>query len=848
MLRLTAKAIWAHKRRLVGTVLAVVLGVAFLAGTLVLGDTMRAGFGAAFEQANAGTDAVVRSSTTVGGGEDEVRAGIDASLLEQVRAVPGVAAAEPVVAGPAQIVSADGDPIGGNGPPTVGSSWIEDEALNSYDVAEGRAPEAPGEVVIDRASAETAELAVGDETTLVTPAPVPVEVVGIASFGSSDSLGATTYAGLVFDQAAELFAPARGQVSQVRVAAEDGTSQEALAASIAEALPGDADAEVLTGAELTAEQREAIESDFLGFFETLLLVFAGVALLVAAFSIANTFAIVAAQRTRESALLRALGASRRQVLASTLAEAALLAAVASGLGLLAGVGLAAGLSSLMASFTDLELGGLVLDGATVATGIAVGFGVTLLASLVPAVRASRVAPLAALRDAAVERTDLPRVRTVVGALLALAGVSAVVWGVTGTGDSATSVVGLGAVAALVGVVAVAPALARPTSRVFGAPVVALRGTTGRLARENAGRNPRRTAATASALLVGVSVVTLFTVFASSVKASIDESVSRSFEGDLVVATDELSGAGLDPAMAGEIDALDEVDATGVGDGSLDLTGEAAFPAVVDPAEVQRFMDLDVAEGSVEDLAPEGIAVAVDTAADEGWELGTELPVTYPDGTDGTVEVQALYEETDLMGDLLLPVDGWTPHAGTPTDVVVMVSLADGVSLEEGRAAVAEVTDRFLAPDPLDSEEYLGEVAAEIDQALVIVYALLVLAILIALMGIANTLSLSIHERTRELGLLRAVGQSRRQLRSMVRWEAVFTSLLGTTCGVGLGLVLGWAFFRTVAESEGVEAVFTVPTGSLLVILGLGALVGVVAAARPARRAARMDVLAAIAQA
>ena len=345
MWRTTLKSLGAHKRRLLGTCTAVLLGVAFLSGTLVLGDTMTEGFGDMFTEANAGTDAVVRSATEVGEADFSERGLVDRSLVDEVAAVDGVAAAEPRIEGSARIVGADGDPLGGNGPPTLAGNWIADDALNPYDLSEGRAPEAPGEVVIDKAAAEAGDLAVGDTTTVRTPEPIPVTIVGIATFGDADSQGPSPTPRFTTDQAAELFMPDPDRVSSIAVSAAGGVSQDELVQRIDAVLPDGVEAS--PGAELTAEMEDDIKDDFLGFFETFLLVFAGIALVVATFSIYNTFSILVAQRTRESALLRALGASRGQVLRSIAVEALVVGLVASVVGIVVGLGLASGLLALM---------------------------------------------------------------------------------------------------------------------------------------------------------------------------------------------------------------------------------------------------------------------------------------------------------------------------------------------------------------------------------------------------------------------------------------------------------------------------------------------------------------------
>ena len=846
MWRTTIKSIGAHKRRLLATSSAVVLGVAFLSGTLVLGDTMETGFGDMFGEANAGTDAIVRSSTEVGDDDISERGLLDASVVEDVAAVDGVATAVPEVSGIGQIVGSDGDPLGGNGPPTQAGNWIADPEINPWRIADGRAPEGPGEVVIDKASADGGDLGVGDATTIRTPEPVDVTVVGIATFGDAgaDSAGPQTYAAFTTEFAQQVLLPEPGRISDVLVVADDGVTQQGLVDRLEPALPDGSEA--LTGAALTDEQRSELEGDFLGFFKAFLLVFAGIALVVATFSIYNTFSILVAQRTRESALLRALGASRRQVLGSTAAEALVVGVLASAIGVAAGVGLAAGLSALTesAGFAVADTA-LVVETSALALAAAVGVVVTLVASAAPAVRASRVAPLAALRDVAVDRSGASWVRGLLGVVVAGTGIVATVGGTAGAGS--LPMTGLGALLVVVGFVLLGPVVARPVAGAVGGPLALRRGMSGTLARRNAMRNPRRTAGTASALMVGVAVVTLFTVVAASVKQSIDDRVSEQFAGDLVIAQTDFSGAGLSPELEPAVAELPEVDlATGLANAPMVIDGADDVATVIDPVAAGQIFDLDVVEGSVDQLGDRQMALSADYASDHGLALGDPVPVSYSDGTSEELTVGAILGNDQLVGDVVLPKVAYESHVSVrSSDVGLLIDLVDGVSTADGEAAIQPVADRFGAPDVQDRQEYVDSVAGQIDQMLTIIYVLLVMAIVIALMGIANTLSLSIHERTRELGLLRAVGQSRRQLRRMVRGEALVVALFGTVGGLGLGTFLGWAMVKTIEAAEGLGA-FAVPAGQLGVVVALGAIVGVVAAVRPARRAAKLDVLQAIA--
>jgi putative ABC transport system permease protein len=724
----------------------------------------------------------------------------------------------------------------------VATNWIDDPELNPYRLAEGRAPARDGEVVIDRRAAEDGDLHVGDRTTVLTPSPVKVTIVGIATFGDADSLGGVTYTAFTLPEAQELIAGRSDAISSVLVAADDGVSQETLRDEIMRLMP--ARIEALTQPELTSEQEADVRNDFLGVFEVLLIAFAGIAMVVAAFSIYNTFSIVVAQRTRESAMLRALGASRGQVITGVTLEALAVGVLASALGFVAGLGLAAGLDALLAGL-DLPDAGLVISARTVVIAAAVGIVTTLVTTIGPAVKAARVAPLAALRDVAVDRSAVSKTRIAAGVITAGGGLALVI-AAASSGDGAVTRVGLGALALLVGAVVLGPVVARPAAAVLGAGPAITRGFAGRLARRNAMRNPRRIAASASALMVGTGVVALFTTFGASLEATIDDAVDTQFAGDLVVVQNFDSGTTMSPQLAAAIDDLPEV-ATSVGaaEATARLDGHDVEPMAIDLARLDGMLDLGVTQGSAAGFGPGQIAISEHYAADNRVAIGDVLPMRFVDGVTTDLKVGVIYAERMNFGDFIIAPADWAPHARQSGDVVVFIDLADGVSVADGQTAVTAVTDRFSAPDPQTRDQYVDSVGDEIDGMLTFVYGLLGVAVLIGVMGVGNTLALSIHERTRELGLLRAVGQSRRQLRSTVRWESVIVAVFGTVGGLAVGTFLGWGLMRAINSQEEF-GVFAVPVPQLAVILALAAVAGVVAAVRPARRAARLDILDAVA--
>ena len=842
MLWITLREMRAHARRLAGTGLAVVLGVAFLTGTLVLGATLRANFDDLLTEVNAGTDVVVRNGTDLEA--DIARAPIDASLVDRIEAVDGVAAAEGQVTGYGALLGEDGTAIGGNGPPQFAASWVTTPELNPYRLAEGRAPRADGEVVVNRSTAEAGGLHLGDTTTLLTPEPVPVTIVGLATFGDADGLGGVTFTAFDLASAQEHVLRSPDRVSSVVVRGEDGVDQSELADRIGSVLP--AGVEATTGTQVTSEATDDINRDFLNLLTTFLTMFAGIALLVATFSIYNTFSIIVAQRTRQAALLRALGAGRGQVIRSVIFEALLVGVVGSLVGLAAGIGVAGLLKGLFdAAGFALPAGGIAVTGGTLVTGLLVGVLVTLVAGVVPAVKASRVAPLAALRAVATEGRGLSVTRVAAGTVLTAAGVGLTLAAVIG-GGGAVGPAGIGSLLTVIGAVVCGPAVARPVARVLGTPLVRLRGMTGGLARENAMRNPRRTAGTASALMVGVAVVTLFTVFAASLKASAGSNIDQAISADVVVSAGRFGDGGVSPELTAAVAQLPEVGrAVGVSRASVRIDGDTKEASAADLGDLSRVLDFDVTSGSLADVGDGELAVSDNVAEDFGWHKGDTLTVTFPDGAEQDLTIGATYDSLMLVGNYLLPRSVWEAHAVQVIDPLVLVDSAPGVSVAKTEAAVQRVAESYGDPDVADRAEFAAIATSNVDMLLTIIYALLALAIVIALMGITNTLSLSIHERTRELGLLRAVGQTRRQMRSMVRGESVLIASFGAVGGLALGVFLGWALVRVVGASAGTIEVFDLPTTRLLVVLAVGALAGVVAGIRPARRASRLDILAAI---
>ena len=848
MLRVALKNLRARKVRVVTSGIAVLLGVAFVAGTMVLTDTVTSTFDDLFTEVFAGTDAFVRAEepfdADFGGGS--TRPLVDESLLDTVAAVDGVAYASPDIGGFAQIVGSDGKALGspGQGPPTFGGNWEDNDDLNAWTVVEGEAPDADGEVIIDRRSAKEGDLTIGARTTVLTrTGPVDVTVVGIAKFGDADSPGGASYAGFTRPFAQRVMGQP-GKINGVSVVAADGVSQEEVRDRIAAVLPPAH--EVITGDELAQENKDDIQQ-IVSIFGTVMLGFALVALFVGSFIIYNTFSILVAQRTREMALFRALGASRRQVTGSLLLEALAVGLLASVLGLVAGMAVATGLKALLAAFGfDLPAAGLSVQPKTIIWSIGLGTVVSVFAAWFPARRGAKVPPLAALRDVAIEHAGRPRLRIGAGALLLALGLLSLFSGLQ-SDDSGTALpgVGLGALLILLGASALGPLVARPVTGALGRPVAATRGVSGVLARENARRNPRRTATTASALMIGVALVGFITIFASSAKASIDDVFNEQFTGDYVFDTHTFGVGGVSTAMAGELRALPEIGAVSPWRmTSARFDGKGVLLNAYDASELAAIADLDVQEGDLATLDATGVAVLDDKAEDEGWSIGDQVTIQFTDTGERTFTVRVIYGNNELAGRYFVDTAAFDANVSEQFDTMVFATVADGVSVADARPAIEEVVGRYANLKVQDRDEFIDAQSGEINQILAFIYVLLLLAIVIAFFGITNTLALSIVERTRELGLLRAVGMTRSQLKSMVRWEAVLIALFGTLGGLLISIFFGWAMIRALAD-QGFQT-FQVPPFQLLVIAIVAALFGVLAAWLPARRAAKLDVLQAIA--
>ena len=708
----------------------------------------------------------------------------------------------------------------------------------------GGPPRADDEAVIDRASAEQAGFTVGDTATvLVQAGPQRIRIAGIARFGRADNPGGATV--VLFTQAAaQRLMGAPGKLDGIAVVANPGVSQTQLRDRIASATPG---VEVVTGKAVVAENQHGIR-DALKLINRFLLLFAANALFVGSFVIYNTFSIVVAQRGREVALLRAIGASRRQVLGSVLLEAAGVGLIAALLGVAAGIGVAAGLKTLLVAVRviDLPAGGIVLASHTVIVSLLAGVVVTVASAVLPARRAATVAPVAALRDLARDRSATSWRRVAAGATVTAGGAAALSLGLLSRLEGALVPVGLGILMVLVGIAVLGPVIARPASRLIGAPLPAVAGMTGTLARENAVRNPKRTAATAAALMIGVSLVAFITILTASAKASAQARIDRSFPADFVI--DSGSGGigfgGFSPDLATRLGQLPQVAAaSGERSNLAEIDGTPADLAAVDPASYDRIVDLGVTEGRLADLGRDGIAVLDTVAKARGWSIGDRVPVRFAVTGPRQLTVAAIFHNHgDLGASYVLGLPAYDANFTDRFDAKVLVKKAEGVSPAAARAAVERVTAAYPTAKVQDRDQAKRAQAAQINRLLGLVDVLLALAVVIALLGIANTLVLSVFERIRELGLLRAVGMTRRQVRSMVRWESVVITLFGTSLGLVIGLLFSWAVVATVADQGAAMNIPVAQVGGLLLIAALAA---VLTAVPPAHRASNLDILTAI---
>jgi len=831
MLKVSLRSLLSHKLRLALTAVAIMHGVTFVAGTLVLTDTISSYFTTLI----AGIDKGVAVQVT---GTDKP---LPASLLARVRVVSGVAGAQGVLERAGVAFLENGTVVGGalKGV-TLGGNWISDPQLSQYRLSAGSAPSASDDVVIDVDDAQGEHLTVGDHLQIAFSASATesFRVSGIATFGGETSQGGYGFA-LFTGPTAEQLLQGDGGYDSIVVSAQPSVTELQLRDRIAAALSGRA-VQVQTGAAAASQQEQSAVTDINEFIGTPLLVFAFIAVFVGTFLIVNTFSILVAQRTREMALLRALGATRRQVFTEVITEAALTGVVASLAGFLLGILVAALLLHLLSTSIPMK----VQAGALIVS-LLVGTLITMLAAAVPARRATRIPPVAALREAQPETQALPRARIGAGAVMAVAGMTGLLVSLVGTGTGSGSnlpLLGLSVLVVFLGVALLAPALVHPVGAVLGWPA-RLRGAPGRLAGENARRNPRRTAITASALMVGLAVVTGVAVLIASLQASVVQAIGGSVAAQLFVfdksgsqfSPEVVSTMRADPRLTDVYDILG--DGATIGDLSVSIDG-------IDPRTIGPDLTFSMTSGSSGSLAAsDTLLVPATTAATEKLRVGSVVTVSLDNGDRVPMRVGGIYTPDAVVSALWVSASTLAPHMNPVSDSGVFARPAPGVSLASADASLLHDLRSYPVLSAETVSQYLSYESTQLNSVLNLIYVLLSLTIVIAVVGIVNTLALSVLERTRELGLLRAVGMTRGQTREMVAWESVIIALLGAVLGLAVGTGLGVALGSGL-QADGITTI-AVPVGTLLTYAAAAAVFGLAASIFPAIRASRVDVLRAV---
>ena len=840
MIRLAIKGVLAHKVRLAMTALAIVLGVAFVSGTYVFTDSIGSSFDDLMTEVNQRVDLYVRGTSEFGFRGER----FDDEIVARVAALPDVAVAAPSIEGIAQLVDKDGKPIGGGGAPTFGFSYVPEAAgLTALEIREGDWPGSPTEVVVDSFAADANDLRVGDVIDIILPAGTePFTISGVATFGDAENLLGATIAVFAFETAQRAF-DAVGRVDSIAVVVEPDANPALVAAQIGDFLPDRV--EVVTG-EQQADDQVAQFSEGLSFINTILLVIGGVAVFVGAFLIQNTFRIIVAQRTRELALLRAIGSTAGQVTRMVAIEALAVGVVASIVGVGVGILIALGLKAAFSAFGfGIPSTALIIAPRTIIVGLVVGIVVTVGAALIPARRASRIPPIAALREVHAPARSLAT-RVAAGTAVTGIGAALIALGLLVSFDNAIAVVGVGALATFVGISMLAPLVAAKFAAFVGAPLRRM-GIVGRLAQENAIRRPRRTAATASALMIGVALVSVIAVFQSSAKASVASAFRDDFSSDFQV---QLSGfgdplaSGLSPALTDRLRQLPSLDA--VVRGRLGQyragpdAGEKFLLAVDGP--ISRVVHFDMVDGSFADLGPGTAVLSKAEARSFDAEVGDFVRVQVQSGAYMELTVAGIFEESPLGTAFVIDLGTYEQFISYRLDMFAYMKVADGLDPVAVRPDIEAVVDEFPNAKLTNTDELISDTEAQIDGLLNLLVVLLGFAIVIALLGIVNTLALSIAERKREIGLVRAVGMQQRQVRRMIRWEAGLIAIFGGT----LGLVVGVALGSSIVLAVGQGLTLALPWTQMVTYLILAGLGGVLAAWIPARRGARTKILEAIA--
>jgi putative ABC transport system permease protein len=849
MIRVALAGIFGRKLRTALTALAVVLGVAMVSGTLVLTDSIDKAFNFIYTDVRKGSDVVVtgKSAIDLTQGQGSFAPTIDQSLLAKVRALPDVAQADGNVNGEAQLVDAKGKAIVFGGAPNLGFS-IEngDSNFNPLVLVEGAWPKA-GEVVIDHSTASKKHLKLGGDVGVQTEGPVEqFRISGIVRFGSAAALGGATLAGFDLPTAQRLFKKV-GKLDEIAIAAKPSVTEEQVLREIREILPSTAQAR--SGTQQAREDAKQTNS-FISFLRNFLLAFGGIALFVGSFVIANSLSITIAQRTRELATMRTLGASRRQVLVSIFVEALVMGTLASVTGLFAGLGLAKGLFRLFdaVGFT-LPNSGITFGMSTIVIALVAGILVTLVASLRPAIRATRVPPIAAVREgAALPESRFARFRTVGSALLTALGFAGLLYGLFGPNLGTKAILfymGAGALLIFVGVSLLAVRMIRPLAGALGWPATRMGGAAGSLARDNARRNPQRTASTAAALMIGLALVTLVAVLAAGITTSFRGAVEKIWQDADYAITAQNNFTPIPPAAAEAAGRSSLVEAVGnVRTGDVAAYGKAFFATAVNPSAATMF-NLDWIDGSNQTMAtlgPDGAFTDKDYAKSHGLIVSSPIKITFTNGTTKTFTIKGIFDPPpggSPFGNVTMSQAAWDAENPNPRNIYTFLRVHGGQS-QETFDALSKDLKGYPNAKLQTREQFVDNQISGLNNILNILYVLLALSVIVSLFGIVNTLVLTVFERTREIGMLRAIGMTRRQVRRMIRHESVITALIGGVLGIVLGIVLGGLL---VARVDFIQ--FSLPVASLIVFGVMTIVVGIVAAIFPARRAARLNVLEAL---
>jgi len=844
MLRVTIKGLLAHKIRFALTTFAVVIGVGFVVGTIVLTDSVRAQFNQLFVDINKGIDLQVRGVDKFDQGAFGQTPPFDESVLPQVEAVPGVKSVGGNAGGiKALVVGADGKTVDPTGGPALSVTWMPDSPNSSLIVVDGAPPSSDQQVGLDVDTAKRAGVKVGDSVVIITPISpdTTYEVSGIFKFGPNNSLSGATLAAFTLPEAQHIN-QLDGKLQSIDVKVDDNASVDQVQASIQATLPDGV--EVVPASTVVSDSQAGI-SPLIDTFGNVLLGFAGVTLFVSAFLISNTFTIVVGQRVKELALLRAIGASPRQVAGAVMLEALIVGILASIIGFVAGIVIALLLNAVLSAAGFGTSGtSLVISSSAFIAAFLVGIVVTLLSAVSPAWKSTTVPPVAAMRDGFTFKGLSMRTRFIGGMTMALLGGVFIALALFTGADTVPLLAGMigGALLVFLGVALFSPSVAAPVAHLIGFALRPFK-TPGHLADQNAARNPRRTASTASALMIGLALVTTVLVVGTSLKATFQQTIDRTVTADWYVVPN--SFVGFDPALTASLSKLPELSAVAaVRRGQVQVDGSTKQASAADFGELSQVFDLGLTSGEV-GSGTHGVIVNKSPAKDLGLSVGDQVTVVFNDTGAVTLPVVGISAESGFLGNWIIDLDTFSANTSAQLDQTVAAKTAEGVSEADARAAIEPVVEPYKDVKLQDRAAFTKAQVGQIDTVLVVVNVFLLLAIIIAVIGIANTLALSVFERTRELGLLRAVGMSRKQLRRMVRLEAVIVAVFGALLGLLVGLLFGFAV--SAALPDDFISGITVPYGTLVFLVVLAAVVGVLAAILPARRASKLDILDAVAQ-